>query len=37
MNQRLTTADQVALFPSAANGRIAFTDNEGALYIINLK
>ena len=37
VNQRLTTAAQVALFPSAANGRIAFTDNEGALYIINLK
>lgn len=36
-NARLTEPEVVAVFPSAAAGRVAFTTPEGQLYIITLK
>ncbi len=36
-NAMLTNNDVVAVFPSAANGRVAFTTPAGEMYIINLK
>ena len=35
--QVLTNGDQIAVFPQAANGKIAYSTSEGEIYIMNVK
>ena len=35
--QVLTKADHIAVFPQAANGKIAYSTSEGEIYIMNVK
>ena len=35
--QVLTNGEQIAVFPQAANGRIAYSTSEGEIYIMNVK
>ena len=35
--QVLTSSDQIAVFPKAANGKIAYSTSEGEIYIMNVK
>ena len=35
--QVLTNGDQIAVFPQAANGKIAYSTSEGEIYVMNVK
>jgi hypothetical protein len=35
--QVLTNGEQIAVFPKAANGKIAYSTSEGEIYIMNVK